>query len=57
MFTTVAQGSRKSVTTVMPPGEEVNDHQIEFEVVVTNTLSAATTASLTVQVGINFLRY
>jgi len=37
----VSHGSESRATTVLPSGKEDNDYEIDFEITVTDTLSAA----------------
>ncbi|KAJ7340518.1 hypothetical protein OS493_003270 [Desmophyllum pertusum] len=41
LYTVVSYGSVEHVTTVLPPGKKENDYQISFEIMVTDSLSAA----------------
>ena len=54
LYTVVSYGSVEHVTTVLPPGKKENDDQISFEIMVTDSLSAANHVRLSITVGINF---
>ena len=41
LYTVVSHGSESNATTVLPSGEKDNDYEIDFEITVTDTLSAA----------------
>ena len=43
LYTVVSYGSEDHVTTVLPSGHKDNNYDIDFEITVTDSLSAATT--------------
>ncbi|KAJ7340521.1 hypothetical protein OS493_003275 [Desmophyllum pertusum] len=51
LYTVVSYGSVEHVTTVLPPGKKENDYVISFEIIVTDSLSAAKRIHLNIKVG------
>ena len=51
LYTLVSYGSEHRVTTVLPSGKRENDHVIGFEIMVKDSLSAATNFSLKIKVS------
>lgn len=49
LYTVVSHGPESHATTVLPSGKEDNDYEIDFEITVTDTLSAAAKFILEVQ--------
>lgn len=45
LYTVVSHGSESHATTVLPSGKQDNDYEIDFEITVTDTLSAAANIS------------
>ncbi len=51
LYTVVSYGSEDHVTTVLPPGKREDDYEIGFEIMVTDSLSAASHFPLNIRVG------
>lgn len=51
LYTVVSYGSEDHVTTVLPSGKREDDYEIGFEIMVTDSLSAATHVLLNIRVG------
>lgn len=51
LYTVVSYGSEDHVTTVLPPGKKEDDYEIAFEIMVSDSLSAATNVGLKIKVG------
>ena len=50
LYTVVSYGSEDHVTTILPPGKREDDYEIAFEIMVSDSLSAATNIELKIQV-------
>ena len=46
----VSYGSEDHVTTILPPGKKEDDYEIAFEIMVSDSLSAATNIKLKIKV-------
>ena len=51
LYTVVSYGTEDHVTTVLPSGKEENNYEFEFEIMVTDSLSASTNFHLITTVG------
>ena len=51
LYTVVSYGSDDHVTTILPPGKKEDDYEIAFEIMVSDSLSAATNILLKIKVG------